>query len=441
MLGWEFPPHISGGLGTACRGLSRGAAEAGAELTFVVPCAHGDEDVDWMRFVPLERRSVGDEANALAPYRRFDHGPMPIQARQALTRIAGWRLGRLPRTAKSWLDFCERVAEALRFGRPSDLEQARGLREVAPFRGGYGPELLVEVARYAERVGAIAREIDVDLVHAHDWMTVPAGLVAARVAGVPLVVHVHSTEFDRAAHGPDGRVLEIERLGLEASDGVVAVSRFAADGLVRHFGCDPKKLRVVHNSVEGVRATSAAPRSELGRPPTVLFLGRVTHQKGPEELLAAARLVVDQRPEVRFVIAGDGDLLPTLVQRGAEIGLAENVLYTGFLDGPAVARALELADLFVLPSVSEPFGIAPLEAALAGVPVVLSDRCGVSEVLPSAPTYRSGDPRDLADRILDGLFREDLRSAQVDGARADLERSSWVASGAELDRVWTSWVG
>lgn len=432
MLGWEFPPHISGGLGVACRGLSRAVAGAGDELTFVVPRAFGDEAADWMEFCGIEAGAFQGptEHQVHSAYDRPDHAALAPEQRAVLEQLEGWRSGELPRGVTGWRGFAERLAIAARW-RP-ELDRA------APLEGGYGPRLLVEVARFAAHVGALARDRSVDVVHAHDWMTFPAGLVAARLCGVPLVVHVHSTEHDRSGESPDPRVLDIERMGLAAADAVVSVSHLAADRVSARFHVPRERIHVVHNSVERPRVTRDRSKVRVGRPPTVLFLGRVTRQKGPAHLLDAARRVVAERPDVRFVIAGDGDLLPETVASGAADGLAEHVLYTGFLGPDGVRRMLARADLFVLPSVSEPFGIAPLEAADAGVPVVLSNQCGVVEVLTSALRFDSWDTAELARQILRGLASEALRAELIDGAYDDLERSTWAACGRELHAAWES---
>ncbi|MEO0652709.1 MAG: glycosyltransferase family 4 protein, partial [Planctomycetota bacterium] len=218
--------------------------------------------------------------------------------------------------------------------------------------------------------------------------------------------------------------------------GVVCVSHLATERVAARFGVPRARIAVVHNSVERARPRRDRSKVRVGTPPTVLFLGRVTRQKGPAHLLDAARRVVDERPDVRFVVAGDGDLLGDTVANGAADGLAEHVLYTGFLGPDGVRRMLARADLFVLPSVSEPFGIAPLEAADAGVPVVLSNQCGVAEVLTSALRFDYWDTAELARQILRGLESESLRSELIDGAYDDLERSTWKACGRELQAAW-----
>jgi glycogen(starch) synthase len=437
MLGWEFPPHITGGLGTACRGLTRGLAAAGVEVVFVVPRAHGDEAADWMHLLDVNGKAAEVHAlpAELRPYRAAGPGLPSAATRAALARLPGWERPDLPRHSAGWLELAEGVAAAVREADSTDASVANAPVEAGAFRGGYGPDLFGEVARYAAGVAGLARAMEVDVVHAHDWMTFPAGVAAARVLGVPLVAHVHATEYDRAASGPDQRVLDVERMGLTAADRVVTVSRFAAEKIAARFRVPLESIRVVHNSVER-SVTERPPRVTVSDPPTVLFLGRVTHQKGPDHLLEAARRVIAERPEVRFVIAGDGDMLAHTVRRGASEGLAENVFYTGFLDREQVARAFAVSDLYVMPSVSEPFGIAPLEAVEAGVPVLVSNQSGVAEVLESGMRFDFWNSEDLARKILDALGSEDLRRELIEGARRDLERSSWSESGRATAQVY-----
>ncbi len=408
MLGWEFPPHISGGLGTACHGLTRGLARRGTEVLFVVPRAFGDERAGHLRLlgadaVPLAPDSAGVGGiallavdSALAPYldevsylaRRRRLGDAPPSPRPPGGRRA--RLAGPPPSAA--------------------FDPSGGRTVVAPRDGGgasYGPDLMAEVGRYARATAAIARGRDFDfrfdLVHAHDWMTYPAGLAAARAEGKPLVAHVHASEHDRCPRGPNPAIVEIEREGLRAADRVVCVSRYTAGVVRRRYGVEASRIRVVHNGVAPLRRRPPRRGARPGRGPAALFLGRVTSQKGPDRDLDAAALVARRLPAATFVVAGSGDLLPSMIERAARLGLSRRVRFTGFLGPADVARAYAMADVYVMPSRSEPFGIAPLEALLHGVPVIVSRRSGVAEVLPSAPTVDPDDPRDVAGRILEVL--------------------------------------
>ena len=372
MLGWEYPPHIAGGLGVACFALTRALSARGVDVLFVVPHRHGDED-------------------------------------DAHLHLVG-----------------------------ADVELRRAPGPASPYpRAPYGPDLFAAVARYREAVVAVAGRERFDVVHAHDWMTFAAGRDAARRGGRPLVLHVHSLEQDRSPHGPDPRVVAEEQQGFEAAAAVICVSRSTAERLTRAYRVDPARLRVVHNALpEGGPADGAArgPRRIAG--PVVLFLGRVTAQKGPDLFLEAAARVVQVQPGVKFVVAGDGDLLRSTVERAATLGLARHVAFTGFLGPADVERAYAEADVFVLPSLSEPFGLTALEAAARGVPVVLTRECGAAEVLPDALRVDAWDVEDLANKILAVLRRPALARFLSREGRREARARTWRDVGDEVRAVY-----
>lgn len=394
MLGWEYPPHLAGGLGTACKGIVDGLAAHAVELTFVVPRLHGDED-------PSGATLVGCQSAADGP-----RGPDEMIAVDAALR---------PYLTEA--DY-ERLVAHKRFS------------------GTYGDDLMAEVARYAAAVEGIARERPYDVVHGHDWMTFPAAIAASRAIGVPLVLHVHSCEFDRAGRGANPRIVDLEQQGLDAAARIVCVSRYTAQQLRTHYRLDAAKIRVVHNA-------SRPPTERPGRrpgarieEPIVLFLGRVTFQKGPEYFLEAAARVVREEPRVKFVMAGSGDLLPTMIERAAALGLARHVHFTGFLRGPEVDRIYDEASLYVLPSVSEPFGIAPLEALARDVPVIVSRQSGVSEVLQNVLKVDFWNVDELAERILSVLRLPALGRQLAEGGRAELTDLTWERQAGRLLAVY-----
>jgi glycogen synthase len=393
MLGWEYPPHIAGGLGTACLGLTRALAAQGEDVTFVVPHRHGDEDAAHLDLVGgndlvgggrVRRRRVAAE---LAPYER----PDPLRAPAAP-------------------------------GAPGSVP--------------YGPGLFERVARYEEAVERAASSFEGEVVHAHDWMTFGAGRTAAEKAGVPLVAHVHSLEQDRSPRGADPRIVAAEHAGLEAAERVLCVSAFTAQRVERYHGLDPSRLRVVHNGLPALPSRLPQRRRPLRLGPVVLFLGRVTAQKGPEILLEAARRVVAVDPRVTFLFAGGGDLLAPLIERSAALGLARHVSFTGFLRGREVDRAYAEADVFVMPSAAEPFGLTALEAAARGVPVIVSSTSGVREVLPSALVVDAWDVESLAERILTVLQRPALARQLARDGVLEARSLTWDAAATRVRRAW-----
>ena len=406
MLGWEFPPHISGGLGTACLGLTRGLAHHGAKVLFVLPRASGDERVDRVRFASADveaTRGYGvrelEIDSALSPYLSADGYA------ERLMDLGGGAKGR-----------------------------SKGRRGTPG--GAYGRDLMAEVARYARAAKAIAGREAFDVVHAHDWMTFPAGIEAARAAGKPLVVHVHACEHDRSAASPNPAIEAIEQRGLSAADRVVCVSRHEARVVSKHYRFDASKVRVVHNAVTPYRRRPLRPARSRGRDPVVLFLGRVTSQKGPGAFLEAAARVLTVLPRTTFVVAGSGDLLPSVVEQAARLRIARRVRFTGFLGGADVARAYASADVYVMPSVSEPFGISPLEAMSLGVPVIVSRNSGVAEVVRHAIQVDPDDVEDLAGKILSVLLRPGFAASIAAAGRAEVARLSWDDSAKKLLDVY-----
>jgi glycosyltransferase involved in cell wall biosynthesis len=314
-------------------------------------------------------------------------------------------------------------------------------RRVLEFSGVYGPDLMQEVARYALAVEQIAKQRDFDVIHAHDWMSWPAGLAAARASKKPLVIHVHATEHDRSGDRPNTAVQEIEQLGLDGADRVVCVSHYTKRQLLQHYRLDESKVRIVHNALTQKEQADRVKVEKRIDAPIVLFLGRVTFQKGPEYFLEAASRVVRVRPDVKFVIAGSGDMLNSTIERVARMGLARNVHFTGFLTGEDVERMYAMADVYVMPSVSEPFGIAPLEAMALDTPVILSRQSGVSEVLHSALKVDFWDVADIANKILAVLTYPALTAELRDEGREEVRAMRWERPAALVRDAYRELVG
>ena len=308
----------------------------------------------------------------------------------------------------------------------------------APPVENYNGDLFAQVARYAELCREIAQTEDFDVVHAHDWMTFPAAMSVAAMRGVPIVVHVHSTEFDRAGDNADPRIVEIERRGMHAAIKIIAVSFLTRNQIIRHYGINPPKIEVVYNAIEPVAQTPVvSERYEIRRnEKIVLFLGRITHQKGPEYFLQAAQKVVQVMDNVKFVMAGSGDLTRQSVDLAAKLGIGYHVLFTGFLRGRDVEAIFRMADLYVMPSVSEPFGIAPLEAMSYEVPVLISRQSGVSEVLRHALKVDFWDVDDMADKILAVLRRPPLARELREQGTLEVRRFNWHEAAEACQEIY-----
>ncbi|HXC50905.1 MAG TPA: glycosyltransferase [Candidatus Limnocylindrales bacterium] len=433
-FGWELAPILSGGLGVACAGLGRALVEEGVELTFVLPklprpISPKGIRVRNARDVPVdvapERRIAPEStsAGAAAPdcAIRFETVLAPYQTHASYRNALGG----------------SRLAGGGSAGSAGSADAARG--NEAADASLYGGDLLAEVDRMAEAARSIAADTAHDLIHCHDWMTFAAGVAAREVSGKPLVVHVHSTESDRSGgSGGNAAIRAYEQAGLVAADRIVAVSDFTRRKILEQYpGVDSAKLRVVHNGIEqaGQADVECPPLGE--RHPVVLFLGRLTAQKGPEWFLRAAELVHRLRPDTQFVVAGGGEMLPWMIERAADLGLAASFFFTGFLSGDDIVRAYEMADVFVMPSVSEPFGLVPVEAMLRGTPAIVSRQSGVSEVIRHCLKVDFWDTADLADKIIGVIDHRPLAESLSSGGRREASRMDWQGPARRLLAIFS----
>jgi glycosyltransferase involved in cell wall biosynthesis len=396
MFGWEFPPFNSGGLGVACLGLTKALSELGADVVFVMPKVL-DIKTPWAKLIFAE------------------HAGLDVRAANSNLRAYA--------TTKSYLR-----------GESGDI---------------YGSDLIEEVHRYASHASAIAREEQFDVIYAHDWLSFGAGIEAKRVTGKPLIVHVHATEFDRCGGsvGMNGDVYVLEREGMEAADVVIAVSEMTKNIIVREYGIPAGKVRVVYNGID--EATASTGSRELPRLRTlkrsgyklVLFLGRVTLQKGPDHFLRAAKRVLERNPQVLFILSGAGDMDARVMQLAGELGIAGHVFFTGFLQGAERHEVYECADLFVMPSVSEPFGIAALEAMKVGTPVLMSKQSGVAEVVRHALKADFWDVDEMANKILSVVGYPGLREALAENAAREAEALTWADAARKVQGIVHELVG
>ncbi len=394
MFGWEFPPFNTGGLGTACYGLTKSLAKQNCRVKFVLPKMPRSVDAEYVDLVSadmVEKIDFEIVQTPLTPYMKVE-----------------------------------------------EYHQALKEASLSPTKGGelYGKNLFEEVYRYGLKGGEIALRNEHDVIHAHDWMTYKAGMAAKRASGKPLIVHVHATEFDRTGgNGVNQNVYDLEREGMHAADKIIAVSNFCKDKVIEHYGISPDKVTVVHNGVEFDTVSSC----EAGfSDKTVLFLGRVTLQKGPDYFVYAAHKVLQVDPEVNFVVAGNGDMLPSVIEKAAELGIADKFFFTGFLRGKDVDRAYKMAKVYVMPSVSEPFGITPLEAMRNGVPVIISKQSGVSEVISHCLKCDFWDVNELAQRILGVLEHSVLHEEMQMNGSEEVLQLSWDEPASKCIEVYQS---
>lgn len=398
MFGWEYPPHNSGGLGVACAGITRSLSKNGVSVLFVLPKklkpndGHADflalDVTESLRTSPIE--FIGLDT-ALVPYDTVD----------------SYYLRRM--------------------GLPEDL---------------YGSSLFAEVLRYGQLARAVAEQNHFDVIHAHDWLSIPAGIEAKRVSGKPLIVHIHATGFDQGGgQHCDSRVYAIEKKGMEHADVVVAVSNYTKEMIVRKYGVNPGKIEVVHNGIDWkpvkvrVEHTPRLPFEKHGRK-MVLFVGRLTIQKGADHFLRAAARVVQYEPSTMFVVAGAGDMEHQLIREAASLGLTNNILFVGFQRGEELNALYRDADLFVLPSVSEPFGLTALEAVAHGAPVLLSKQSGVKEVMTNALLVDFWDVDEMTNKMVSALRFSPLRTELSKSGMKQLSGITWNKAAQVLKSLY-----
>ena len=422
MFGWEFPPHIAGGLGTACKGIVEGLAHNGVETIFVMPSASGDEDQTYTTIINASDVAVADVCGEVdefidkVKFIKVDSNMQPYYDPQDFDRIVEEEKKR------------QSAEYRLRFG------------QKFKFSGKYGANLLDEVARYAQVGGTIALEHagEFDVIHAHDWLTYLAGIAAKEISGKPLVVHVHATSFDRGTDDMvDSRVYAIERRGMEAADRVVTVSDLTRNIVINKYGIDPAKVVTVHNAVD----FSGKEDLEVERgvkDKVVTFLGRITFQKGPEYFIDAAAKVLKRTKNVRFVMAGSGDMMTRAIRQVARLGISDRFHFTGFLRGQEVQKMFALSDVYIMPSVSEPFGISPLEAMRTNVPSIISKQSGAAEVLKYALKVDFWDVDALADDIYALVRYPALSEFAAKQGYDEVNNLKWNNATAKLKQVYES---
>jgi len=423
MFGWEFPPHISGGLGTACFGLSRGmSAIPDLDILFVVPKAYGDEDQSRISLmgagdVTLDLREIKEH--------NFVKDLSYIEVNSNL----------VPYTSPE--EYEELVNKAEHKGKKLIQTTMGGQLN---FTGKYGKNLYEEIGNYALVAGEIALKEEFDIIHSHDWLTYPAGIAAKRASGKPLVIHVHATDFDRSGGNVNPTVFEIEKTGMHLADKIIAVSNLTRNTVIEKYGIDPDKVVTVYNAVDPISNNEKLQLKRGITDKVVTFLGRVTLQKGPEYFVQAAYRVLQKMDNVRFVMAGSGELLEKMILWTSSLGISDRFHYTGFLKGDDVFKMFSISDVYVMPSVSEPFGISPLEAMQSNVPSIISYQSGVAEILNYAIKVDFWDVDALADAIYGLLTYPALSKTFKKQGMEEVHEMKWENSGKKVFSIYKEFV-
>ena len=437
MLGWEYPPHIAGGLGVACEGLTRALAKLGVEIIFVVPKLQGGENASHMllkdpsgliaKGSSLKKGKIRkvEIPSALSPYlneETFDD----LLENFSFDAKKSRRLLRKSLFPAFDRDEFEKFLASL-----SLTKRAEKL-----LGAGYGSSIFEQVALFAEKVLELTADDDFDVVHAHDWMTFPAGLAISKFSGKPLVLHVHSLEYDRSGELVNPRIHAIERLGVTTADAVCPVSFYTGSVVRTQHNVSSNKIFPIHNGIYPRKVTHYYKSHAKWPGRVVLFLGRVTYQKGPDYFVRAAAKVVPYVPNVLFVMAGTGDLLPRMKKLASDLGISQNFYFPGFIKGKDLEEALSVADLYVMPSVSEPFGLTALEAVDFDTPAIISKQSGAAEVLNNALKFDHWEVDRLADYMINGLIHEEMRTDMILGAKEELKKLRWEVAAAKVLKVY-----
>ena len=413
MFGWEFPPHISGGLGTASYGLTKGMAKQDdMDIVFCMPRPWGDEDQSFLRIVGMNS--------------------VPICWRDVDWNHVQSRVGSYM-NPQDYYDFRDHIYADFNYMHTDDL----GCLE---FSGRYPDNLQEEINNYSIVAGVVARKEQFDIIHSHDWLTYPAGIHAKQISGKPLVIHVHATDFDRSRGNVNPTVYAIEKNGMDHADYIMCVSELTRQTVITRYHQNPAKVCTMHNAVEPLDPEyEAIERQPRGKEKTVTFLGRITMQKGPEYFVEAAALVLQRTRNIRFCMAGSGDMMNAMIRLAAERGIADRFHFPGFMRGRQVYECLKNSDVYVMPSVSEPFGISPLEAMQCNCPTIISKQSGCAEILDKCIKVDYWDIHAMADAIYSICSNPSLYEyLKVEGKR-EVDSITWEKVGLRIrekyDRV------
>jgi len=410
MFGWEFPPHILGGLGTASYGLTKGMSQqADMEITFVIPKPQGDEDKSFAKIIGASYVPVVWKDNDW----------------NYVNNRIGWIM-----SPDEYFWLRNGIKYDYRRIHTDDLGCIN-------FSGKYPENLMEEISNYEAVASVLAHQMDFDVIHSHDWLTYPAGVFVKQISGKPLVVHVHATDFDRSRGQVNPTVYGIEKRGLDAADHIITVSDLTRKTVIEKYHQHPNKVTTVHNAVEPLENAdefTQTPRADK----VVTFLGRITMQKGPEYFVEAAHRVLQKTKNVRFVMAGSGDMMNAMIDLSAKRGIADRFHFTGFLKGRQVYEMLAESDVYIMPSVSEPFGISPLEAMQVGTPTIISKQSGCAEILTHAIKTDYWDIDAMADAIYSIVKNPAMHASLRELGRDEVNNIKWYDAGLKVRGIYDS---
>ncbi len=408
MFGWEFPPHILGGLGTASYGLTKGMSlQPDMEIMFVIPKPHGDEDQSFLKIIGACNVPVVWKENS---WEHVNH-----------------RIGNMMHPDEYF-----RLRNGIKYDFTRIHTNDLGCLD---FSGRYPDNLIEEISNYEAVASVLAHQMDFDVIHSHDWLTYPAGVFAKHISGKPLVIHVHATDFDRSRGKVNPTVYGIEKRGMDEADHIMTVSELTRRTVIEKYHQHPDKVTTVHNAVEpleNVEQFTKTPRKDK----IVTFLGRITMQKGPEYFVEAAYKVLERTKNVRFVMAGSGDMMNAMIDLAAKRGIADRFHFPGFLRGHQVHEMLAESDVYIMPSVSEPFGISPLEAMQVGAPSIISYQSGCAEILTNVIKTDYWDIDAMADAIYSIVTYPAMYKSLHERGLEEVNNIKWYDAGMKVRGIY-----
>ncbi len=409
MFGWEYAPYFTGGLGVVTRAIIKSLVSQGQDVVFVLPKMPLELNDTLTKVINASKIKISTEDTEI--YSKIE----------LLSKLMPYISVKSPRPSQN---------SYIKNNNYSSLDSFDITDEI------YGEDLFAEVERYANQAIEIAKANPHDIIHTHDWMTAKAGIMAQKYSHAPHLLHIHATEFDRTGGNPNQSVYDIEREGLEKSDMVIAVSEYTKNSIIKNYGIPANKIKVVYNAIELNKNANKLPKKIFHNDKVILFLGRLTLQKGAEYLLEAAPKVVKLIPNVKFVFIGQGEMLEQLIQKSIDLGVDKYVMFAGFLDHEEVDKAYQMADVFIMPSTSEPFGITALEAIRNGTPVIISKQSGVSEVILNALKVDFWDTDELTNLIYAVLSHKSLSKLLTEHALVELRKLNWNSQVNKIVKIY-----
>jgi len=413
MFGWEFPPHILGGLGTASYGLTKGMSlQPDMHIKFVIPKPFGDEDTNFLKIIGANSVPVVWKDNT------WDH--------------VNSRIGKFIHPdeyfhLRNYIRYDFRRITTDEFG-------------CINFSGVYPNNLLEEISNYEAAASVIAHAGDFDIIHSHDWLTYPAGIFAKQISGKPLVIHVHATDFDRSRGNVNPEVYAIEKRGMDEANHIITVSNLTRQTVIDKYHQHPSKVTTVHNAVSPIEDIDRFKKT-VRKDKVITFLGRITMQKGPEYFVEAASKVLEKTDGVRFVMAGSGDMMNQMIHLAAKRNIADKFHFTGFLRGDQVHEMLAESDVYIMPSVSEPFGISPLEAMQVGTPSIVSKQSGCAEILENAIKTDYWDIDAMADAIYSIVKYPAMYKCLHEKGKYEVDNITWEKAGQKVRDIYNKVLG